>query len=255
MSVLCADAVAMLSPDARCAYDVGDLADVVYADDTLIIAVASKHLEAVAQSGKAYGMAPLDTFQFLPIQCTTTVRTPDCNSIPCKTRMQYLGTTLSEDVRDKHEILKRMAMARKDFIALSNVWRRSALTWKRKLAIYDAIIESKLLYGLSSICLTVTQERQLNGFQNRCVRTIIGVKPSYISRVSNDDVLSKAGQASATQTLRTATFIPGTNRPLTDRYVRKRGRPYKDWLRTWWPAYCREFDKDGDGVPRSFHSS
>ena len=179
--------------------------------------------------------------------------------------MEYLGTTLSEDVHDKHELVKRIAMAKKDFIALSNVWRRSALTWKRKLAIYDAIIESKLMYGLSSICLTVAQERQLNGFQNRCVRAIIGVKPSYISRVSNADVLSKAGHAAATQTLRkrqlqlldrvvrspeghplrAASFIPGTNRPLTERYIRRRGRPCKEWLRTLWPAYCREFDRDG----------
>ena len=65
--------------------------------------------------------------------------------------MEYLGTTLSEDVHDNHELVKRIAMAKKDFLALNNVWRRSALTCKRKLAIYAALIESKLLYGLSQI--------------------------------------------------------------------------------------------------------
>ena len=133
-------------------------------------------------------------------------------------------------------------------LALSKVWRRSSLTWRRKLGIYGSLIESKLIYGLSSICLTVAQERQLNGFQNRCIRTIIGIKPSYISRVSNADVLSKSGHTLATNLLRqrqmnllsrvlqaeeghplrTATFIPGTDHPLTDRYVRRRGAPCKE---------------------------
>ena len=97
---------------------------------------------------------------------------------------------------------KKIAMAKKDFLAISNVWRRSSLTWRRKLIIFGHLIESKLLYGLSSICLTVAQERKLNGFQNRCLRQIIGVKPAYISRVSNAEVLQKSGHTLATQLLR-----------------------------------------------------
>ena len=193
------------------------------------------------------------------------MRTHEGNDIPCKIRNRYLGTTLSEDVHDKQDLLKRIAMAKKDFIALSNVWRRAALTWKRKRATYDAIVETKLLYGLSSICLTAAQERQLNGFQNRCLRAVIGVTSSYISWVSNADVLNKAGHVAATQTLRnrqkqlqekvarcpeghplrTTTFILGSNLPLTERYIGKRGRPYKEWWRTLWLAYCMEFDRDG----------
>ena len=137
------------------------------------------------------------------------------------------------------------------------VWRRSALTWRRKLAIFSSLIESKLLYGLSTICFTAAQERQLNGFQNRCLRVIIGVKPSYISRVSNAEVMRKTGHTLATHLLkqrqmrllnrvlqseeghplRVASFIPGTDHPLTERYVRRRGAPCKEWLRTLLPLY------------------
>ena len=143
-------------------------------------------------------------------------------------------------------------MARSDFIALDNVWRRSSLTWRRKIAIFGALVESKLLYGLITICLTVAQERRLNGFQNRCLRSIIGVEHSFVSRISNAEVIRRADHPLATELLRkrqlhllgkvlrsseshplrTATFNPGTNHPLTERYVRRRGRPCKEWLPT-----------------------
>jgi len=122
------------------------------------------------------------------------------------------------------------------------------LTWKRKLALYHALVESKLLYGLSSIFLTVSQERKLNGFQNRCLRSFIGVPPSFVSRVSNTEVLKRARYVKATDLLqkwqlqllgkvlrcpeghplRGASFIPGTNWQLTDRLARRRGRPCKE---------------------------
>ena len=196
-------------------------------------------------------------FQLLPIQCAPALQAPDGSPTPCRARMEYLGTTLTDDVHDNHELVKRIAMAEKDLIALSNVWRRSSLTWRRKLAIYAAMVDSKLLYSLSSICLTVAQERRLNGFQSRCIRVIIGVQPSFISRVSNAEVLAKSGHAAATQLLRkrqmkllesvlqscgghplrAATFIPRTDRPLTERFVRRRGRPCKEWIRTLLPLY------------------
>ena len=68
-------------------------------------------------------------------------------------------------------------------------------------AVYAAVVESKMLYGLSSACLTKAQLRRLDGFQNRCVRQIIGVKLSYCSHVSNHGVLSRAGHAAASAQL------------------------------------------------------
>jgi len=167
-----------------------------------------------------------------------------------KERVEYLGTTLSADVHDHHELVKRIAMAQADFLALSHVWHRSSLTWKRKLALYHALVESKLLHGLSSICLTMSQERKLNGFQNRCLRSIIKVPPSFVSRVSNAEVLNRERYVKATDLLqkrqlqllgkvlrcpedhplRGASFIPGTNWQLADRFMRRRGRPCKEWF-------------------------
>ena len=127
----------------------------------------------------------------------------------------------------------------------------SSLSWPRKLHLFASRSESKLLYSLASACLTRAQLRKLDGFQNRCIRKIIGVKPSYISRVSNKDVLTKAGHRPISELLRkrrlqllgkvlcappdhplyTACFIPGTLTPATEQFIRRVGRPAKEWVK------------------------
>ena len=61
MSVLMHDAVQSVSPAARAAYDRGDLADLAFADDTLLMGVSSVHLteflDAVAISGNRFGLS------------------------------------------------------------------------------------------------------------------------------------------------------------------------------------------------------
>ena len=104
---------------------------------------------------------------------------------------------------------------------------------------------------MASLVFTAAQKRKIDGFQNRCLQRIIGVLPAYISRVSNVAVLAKASYRRATDLLlkkrlqlfgkilrspeghplRTAAFIPGTTTPATERFVRRVGRPAKEWIR------------------------
>ena len=107
------------------------------------------------------------------------------------------------------------------------------------------------MHSLSSLVLTVAQQRKVNGLQNRCLRRIFGIAPSYSSRVSNASVLARAGYPIATELLkkrrlqllgkilrspeghplRVASFIPGTTIPATERFVRRVGRPSKEWVK------------------------
>ena len=124
------------------------------------------------------------------------------------------------------------------------------LTWRRKVAIYYTLIESKLLYGLTSCCFTKRQLNRLNAFQNKCLRRIIGVKPSWLSRVSNESVLKRAEHVAfskllstrqlvwfgkvlrpdANYVLRANSFIEDTFQPTTERYIRRVGRPAKEYV-------------------------
>jgi len=257
MSVLLQDAVDILNATASAQYSKGDLADVLYADDTLLLGISDEHLEeflrAVYEAGKRYGME----LHFGKFQLITTssqpasVHAPDGTVIRSKGSMDYLGSILHGDGQADHEISRRIAMARADFDTLAHTWTHSALTWKQKLRTYVCLVESKLLYAMATLVLTAAQRRKLNGFQNRCLRKIVGVQPSYVSRISNAIVLAKAGHTSASDLLRKkqlqlfgkvlrvesqhplkrACFIPGTLIPVTDQYVRRVGRPSKEWVR------------------------
>ena len=81
MTVLMHDAVSNLDAPSAAAYEKGDLADIVYAHDTLLLATSDGHLQEflsrVADAGKSYGMElHWDKFQLLSVQCRACIRTP-----------------------------------------------------------------------------------------------------------------------------------------------------------------------------------
>ena len=120
---------------------------------------------------------------------------------------------------------------------------------------------SKLLYAVSSLCLTVAQQIRLNGSQCQCIRKISGVPSAYLSCVSNKDVLHHAGHRPATELLRkkrlqlfgkvlrapdghplrASCFMRGTRLPTTDQCVRRIGRPCREWARALIADSCALF--------------
>ena len=143
-------------------------------------------------------------------------------------------------------------MAKGDFRTLIRVWKNSALTRTRKLAIYSSLVESKLLYSLSTATYTVAEVRRLDGFQAKCLRSILNIPPSFLSRISNEVVRQRANCRPFSQLLvdrqlmllgtvlrshehsplRAVSFTLGTMQPATSRYVRRVGRPRKEWVPT-----------------------
>jgi len=123
------------------------------------------------------------------------------------------------------------------------------MTTRRKLQLLEACILSKMKYGIASAWLLKADLRRLDGFHARCLRKILGIKPAYVSRVSNDRVREISGQAPFSERIRTmqcklleavltdpnkhvlrdVAFQRGTCIPQTNRFVRKRGRPKQNW--------------------------
>ena len=255
MTVLMHDAVTSLGESSTAAYRRGDLADIVYADDTLLLASCDHYLQEflgrVADAGRLYGMElHWDKFQLLQVQCHASISTPTGESIAPKQGIDYLGTVLSHDGLPGHELGRRIGMAKADFLNLQKVWKHSSLHWTRKVEIFKALIESKLMYSLSCLCLSAVERRRLDGFHSRCLRCILGIPPAFISRVSNAEVRRRARCHAATDMLlqhqlhlfgkayrspwdspmHFNSFIPGTLQPITDAYVRRVGRPRREWI-------------------------
>ena len=135
-------------------------------------------------------------------------------------------------------------------MALQKIWKPSSLSRDRQLDIFRSLIESKLLCSLSCLCLSAAERRRLNGFQNRCLRQILRIPPAFISRVSNAEVLRPPHYRAATDLLlprqlllfgkflrcprdhvmHQTALIPGTMQPATDRFIRRVGRPRREWI-------------------------
>ena len=254
MTVLMYDAAQSLPENDRKLLLSGDLAELLYADDTLLLSVSSDSLQrflaAVSEAGAAYGLQlHWGKFQLLQVRTEAVVCSPDFIPIAPEEEMLYLGSMISDDGRIGKELSRRLGMASGDFRAMSKLWRHSSLGRVRKLEIFKAVVLSKLLYGLPAAWLNTSERRRINGFQNRCLRAIWGIKPAFISRVSNARVLEMTGKRPLSNSLlkmqlvlygkiarrtdddllRAVTFCPGTLRPATDRFKRKLGRPRSEW--------------------------
>ena len=163
MPALMFDAFDSLSHDARAAYEKGDLADITFADDTLLLGASprflSEFLSAVASAGQRYGMElHFGKLQLLNIQCNLQVPMPNGASLSASNGMTYLGTVLKEDGHMGSELGRRIGFANREVKDLCKDWRHSNVTRKRKLHIFSALIESKLLYGLACCCFTLSND-------------------------------------------------------------------------------------------------
>jgi hypothetical protein len=164
----------------------GALAELLYADDTLLLSVNAKSLErflaAVSKAGARYGMElHWGKLHLLQVRCREAVKRPDGSKIQAESQMEYLGTTVCEDGRVSRELSRRLGIAHADFRALVRLWRHTSVNQKRKLGIFHALIVSRLLYSLASAWLNTEERRRIDGFQNRCLRTIAKIPSAYLS--------------------------------------------------------------------------
>ena len=158
-----------------------------------------------------------------------------------------MGATLSGDGFCDNESNKRLGLAKADFNNLVRIWLHSSLNQRRELELFAALIESRLFYALASVCMTVAQEKRLNGFQSYFEDTPV----IYISRVSNAAVLNLAHKRPASEVLqerrlillgkilrspansplRLPTLAGDTTTAATDVFVRRVDRPRKEWYK------------------------
>ena len=140
-------------------------------------------------------------------------------------------------------------MSSRSFALLLRVWCHAAISVTRKIDIFNSLILSKLRYGLAAVWLGIAEQRRLDGFHCRCLRRILRIQPTFISRTSNETVLQRAGQSSLskmllkdqllllgkvasqppTAVMRKARFYGDSFVPRTAAFVRKVGRPRHTW--------------------------
>ena len=114
--------------------------------------------------------------------------------------------------------------------------------------IYLACVVSQLTYGLQTAVLGKAAKKKVDAFHARCARNILGISPSYCSRVSNASVLQqldatplsclllaqqlgyfgKLARRPATCPARQLVFDEDLSLKSADS-VKRRGRPRLEW--------------------------
>ena len=132
-------------------------------------------------------------FPLLQVRTSKKLRRPDGCPIDSQEPFTYPGATLSSDGLSGSELNRSLGRACSGFRKSSQLWKHTSLPRAHKLQILQSNIASLVLSGLDTMWFDARQQRQLDGFQARCLRDILKIPHPYLSRVSNKAVLEGAG--------------------------------------------------------------
>ena len=81
--------------------------------------------------------------------------------LPKKFEATYLGNEINKEANIRHEILNKMQEVRQTWFKLLPYWKATNANVQWQLLIFDAVVRSKLLYGLETIHLTDAMLKKL----------------------------------------------------------------------------------------------
>ena len=177
---------------------------------------------------------------------------------------KYLGMKITKDGNMKAEINERIGAANRCFYSLVTLLKRRSISEKTKLRVYNTIIRPILAYGCETWSLTKEQEKRLEVFENKVLRSIVG--PVYDQerqewrRRHNWELRERTKQPHISQfvkgrRIQWAGHVARMEEERMPRRVflghvegrRHPGRPRKDWRR------CLEEDIQQEGLnPRDW---
>ena len=114
--------------------------------------------------------------------------------VPRKHRATYLGAILTDNIDNQAEISNRLVDCINTCNRLGIFWKKAETTKHWKLRVFEAVLRSKLMYGLETIQLTDSELNRIDAFQIKNLRRIMGIKPTCVDRTySNREVLQYTG--------------------------------------------------------------
>ena len=183
-----------------------DSNDVLYADDTLFASTNPSNMQqlmnAIVHEGAIYGLE-INWSKTVQIQVCTqyVINRPDGNPIVQVREAVYFGGLVTCDGKAGRELVRRLGEGRRVFDGLEKIWSHAGITRSRKLQIYSACVVSKILYSMESLWLLQADRTRLDAFHYKCLRKILGIPCSFISRVPNAHVLEQSGGPMLSQLL------------------------------------------------------
>ena len=233
---------------------------VLYADDSNLFSTTLQSLRCmlheVEREAKKYGLRLNVTKTSLICigvpknRPKPKMKTLEGKNIPVRDADKTLGFLLGAGGLNKRNISRKVSSLLYTMKKFKLVWT-SKMKIKKKVEKYYSLVLSRAAWGVHLLTLGKTDFHTLEYHHNRCLRRILGIKASYISRVSNKDVLVKAGTHSIQYFIiqkqlqllghimrlppdhpdRLVTFQRGTDCDpcFPEEFKRRRGRPTNHW--------------------------
>ena len=92
------------------------------------------------------------------------------------TSFTYLGSKITASGDTSPEIATRIALASSAFNKLANIWKSGSLSNHTKLKIFNSCVIPVLTYGCESWKSSVTIDKKLVAFENKCLRKLLNVR-------------------------------------------------------------------------------
>nr|VZI47734.1 unnamed protein product [Spirometra erinaceieuropaei] len=180
--------------DLDCADDIASLASSLGDLQSMVSRVNDKSVGLSINAGKTKAFSSC-----IPDQEEAPLGIDGCQ-IEEADSFKYLGAKLLPNGQSKDDIVSRIDATRWVFSSLWKcLWIRRDLSIATKIHVYRASVRSVLLYGCECWALRMEDERELEGFDHHCLRTILRVK--FIDFVSNETVRARCVIARITQAI------------------------------------------------------
>ena len=170
--------------------------DLEYADVLLSVTPPEmeEFLKSVQVEASLYGMELImaETEVLADTGSTPPAFFVDGTPVPSSDSIKYLRSHITWSNLTKKAIDARKALAHTRYMKLQPLWR-SRLSRATKV-IYQASVVPALTYGLDTLSLEVRHLKPIDAWYYQHLRRSIGIKASYYSRVSNNQVWIQAGK-------------------------------------------------------------
>ena len=91
----------------------------------------------------------------------------------------YLGNELNYEADPHAEVTQKLQEVNRTPWRMQEYWKATEASKKWKIRIFDAVLKSKLLYGLETTQLTRKCKKRTDAFQIKGLRKILGFKHTY----------------------------------------------------------------------------
>ena len=90
-------------------------------------------------------------------------------------KFKYLGSWVTQDLRDDTDIAARIGKATAQIYGLVNIWRSKHITLEFKKLLYLQLPLNTALWGAESWTMTAESERELQRFHHAAIRKIMNI--------------------------------------------------------------------------------